>query len=246
MSKCSLSRVSSGIAATLLWIASFGMANAILVRGSIDPIFGGSGTLAGIYWTADVTFNVDGSCLSTIASSISMTGSCTISGLTATGTVNDSVDPTINVNYLATPSFSPTSLDLAVDSSLNVVGIGSSPIGFGTVSLPGLTPNYNTTANLWVQFFMPTETLASQADLIATLCQTLTQGPRDYFDSHTIASNDSVCDQVSACPGTDPTSGTKSVRGDVAITQAPEPGSLALVLAAMLVCWPLLRRRQSR
>ena len=228
MSKSYRSIIGSSLAAALLWLASTGSADAILVRGSIDPVFGTSGTLSGLYWTADVSFNVDGSCLAAATEDIL----CSISGLTATGTVNDGTDGVMNVNYLATPSSPPTQMDLAVDANQQVIGIGSAAIGFGTVGLPAL----QTVANLWVQFFLPVFntdgviTTPSQGELIATTCST------------TIPT---VEPSVVCTPAGDPAAGMTSVPASVVITQVPEPSSLVLMLVALLTGWPLLRPRHS-
>lgn len=226
----------SGFAMAVLWGLGLGSANATLVRGSIDPTFGGSGTLAGIYWTANISFNVDSSCLAAATQDIS----CAITGLTATGTVDDGTDGTVPVNYLATPMSPPSSVDLAVDASHNVIGIGTMPIGFGTVTFPALSE----VANLWVQFYLPVFngdgviTTASQGDLIATLCTPELDYSLTFLD-------DWRCSSSGTCtPSTDPTTGDTSVRHDATIVTVPEPGSLWLIFAALAVMLPLVLQQK--
>ena len=234
----------------LVWLAGVGTANAILVRGSIDPQFSTSGTTLGdLYWTADIEFDVAAGCLKP------GTVTCSVSSLQVSGTVqykpsSGTPGPVLKVDFLTFDPSPPTSLSLAVNSENTIVGIGSSAIGFDSVDMrPPLD-----IGNVWVQFFLlgtdpnfPNATFAS-GGLIVQPCTGGTD-PDENRESATAEENENEDhESIGACnASTSPDGGfASSVLGRVTIAQVPEPGSAWLVIGALLAAVPLVtRRRQS-
>lgn len=234
----------------LLWLSAVGTANAILVRGSIDPQFSSSGTLANLYWTADVAFDIGSGCLSP-----DTTVTCAISNLGVTGTLqyvpsSGTPGPVFNVDFLTFDPSPPTSLSLAVDSQNTIVGIGSGPIGFDSVDMRPL-PDIG---NVWVQFFLPgtdpnfpNSTFAS-GGLIVQPCIGGTD-PDEDRESQIAEEHENEDDEsIGACNASTSPDGalTSSLLGRMTITQVPEPGSAWLVAGALLIAAPLVARRKLR
>ncbi|MDE2209637.1 MAG: PEP-CTERM sorting domain-containing protein [Betaproteobacteria bacterium] len=230
----------------LVWLASLGTANAILVRGGIDPQFTTSGDLVSLYWTAIIQFDVyDSTCLSP-----GTHYTCPISNLSVKGKLQDKPSgPIVPVDFLSNYSPPPYSLSLAVDSYDQIIGIGTGPIGYASVDMrPSLD-----IGNAWVQFFLPgsgpfSSSGLSTGTLIVQPCGTGSgTSEEDEVESQSAQNNENE-DRGDACnASTDPTTEsrlTSDVLGVVHITQVPEPGSLWLVLAALFVAAPLLARRK--
>ena len=246
MSKRFASIIGSSIAVALAWLASLGTANAILVRGSIDPPFDLSATgiyagLTDLYWTADIQFDVGSACLTSLASS--GPGNCLVSGLNVTGRLSSISTPANfqDVTFFTSPGVDSYLLDLAVNSSGLVTGIANDassatnvPFGYASANVPGGLFK----GNAWVQF-----TLDGDAQLMVTLCRPL-ETPKIYFPDN----SDEGCDVSTSCvASTDPTTGSKGAGFDrVAFTQVPESGSLWLILAALSAGWLTLRPRHRR
>lgn len=241
--------VGPGLAVALVWLASLGTANAILVRGGIDPTFSTTGALADLYWTALIQFDLAPSCLSPSSTVI-----CPISNLSVTGTLQykpspGTPGPVLPVDFLSHDLSPPTSLSLAVDGSDQIIGIGSDPLGYASVDMrPSLD-----IGNVWVQFFLPGSDPNFPHSTVGTgglIVQQCTSGSSDANEeedneSETAQENENE-DGGDACnAGTSPAGGlTSSVLGVVNITQVPEPGSLWLVLGALFFAAPLLARRK--
>jgi hypothetical protein len=232
----------------LLWLAGLGTANAILVRGSIDPQFSTSGTLAELYWTADVVFDIGSGCLSPDS-----TVTCAISNLGVTGTLqyvpsSGTPGPVLNVDFLQYDPSPPTSLNLAVDSQNSIIGIGSGVIGYAGVDMrPSLD-----IGNVWVQFFLPgsdpnfQDATFASGGLIVQPCIGGTDPDEDresqIAEEHENEGNESI----GACNASASPDGalTSSLLGRMTITQVPEPGSAWLVAGALLIAAPLVARRK--
>lgn len=238
----------------LLWLAGLGTASAILVRGGIEPQFSTSGNLMDLYWTANIQFDIGSSCLSP-----DTTVTCAISNLSVIGTLqyqptSGTPGPLFNVDFLSHDASPPTLLSLAVDSSNQIIGIGSDAIGYAAVDMrPSLD-----LGNVWVQFFLPgqdsnfPDSNVGTGGLIVQQCQsTVGANPSgtendDITENQNAANNENEDDGLSLCDAsTSPTGGAaSSVIGVLQITQVPEPGSVWLVLGALFVAAPLLTRRK--
>jgi hypothetical protein len=249
MTKRFASIVGSSVAAALIWLASVGSANAILVRGGIDPAFdllasGQYAALSDLYWTAEIQFNVDANCLSP-----GNDVTCVVSGLDVTGRLSSISTPSNfqDVTFFTSPGPNSYSLDLRVNGSGQVTGVANDvsplttnvPFGFAGANIPNLL-----NGNTWVQF-----DLAGDAQLIVALCEPLTQ-PDNYSRTHSrtnfFSTSSGECGPQATCvTSTDPTTGNSGTGFHaVTFTQVPEPGSLWLILAALSAGWLTLRPRR--
>ena len=239
------------IGMALVWLAGVGTANAILVRGSIDPQFSTSGTtFADLYWTADIEFDIGAGCLVP-----DTTVTCSVSNLQVNGTVqykpsSGTPGPVLNVDFLTFDASPPTSLSLAVDSQNTIVGIGSDAIGFDSVDMRPLLD----IGNLWVQFFLPgtdpnfPDSTFSSGGLIVQPCIGGTDPDENHESAIAEEHENDEQESIGTCnASTSPDGGlASSVLGRVTITQVPEPASGWLVVGALLVAAPLVARRKLR
>lgn len=234
-----------GFAATVasVWVAGFGDANALLVRGSIDPLFNASGIDGNLGWTAAISFDVASNCVAPNTTlSIASNPAC-FSNLSVTGTLYDHgngdavLDSNVDFQQNPTVPAIPLALTIGIDGAGIVNTIDTSIIGYYSASTSLFT------GNLWIDFFTNGDG-TPQGDLIAQLCDPILLLDSSTFD-RIRSFDDENCDHPAAC-ATTPVGGITSAVALVTITQVvPEPG--ALWLAALGLCMiPVMRRRARR
>jgi hypothetical protein len=222
-------------AAAVMWFATAGSANAITVRGFVDPDFGGdaTGELAGAYWTAEIQFSdADGSCVENDGPN----QTCVFDpgSLVVTGTLTeDGGSITAPLNFLFTGPV-PTTININVVGGV-VTAIDTGQLGptaqFTTDTLQGFA---------WIDFgFGNSESIApSLAELLIQLCP-----PTETFSS--LSEFEDWCHvSPDECSATSPQ--FTSDLAAVTIAQVPEPGMLWLLLAALPLGALMRRRSQMR
>jgi hypothetical protein len=228
----------SGVLVAGLWLASHGVADAIVFKGVIDPQFqGGStpATSADLAWSAEVLFDLEN-----CAASVGLTTCGTMDLLSATGTLYDVADP--NHTPVSTPSIltyysgapNPSFIQSVLfDSNGDVIGLNTSLIGETIASAGSFLPPDGTSA-LWLQFFAPNPNIIFLAEL----------SPPTGLGGYLIVSPCSGPSTDLSCPSSP---GDDAVRSDAATVQfsaVPEPGSLLLTMVA-LASVGFIRRRRS-
>jgi hypothetical protein len=209
------------------WVASFGNANAILVKGHIDPLFGGSGVFSGVYWTGLLEFtDSDNSCVSGANADGVHTCTPDAGSLSVTGTLQLGPDTAV-LDFL----FGAPTPVITVNVVGGVItGIQTGPIGptdlFSLGSLQGFG---------WLDFESN-----SMAQLLLQLCPPLS----DFASFSTFSSSHSYdCEPSADCtPNIQLT--TASDPAVVTIEQIPEPATALLLLGALAAGW-IVRRRSA-
>jgi len=229
------SRIWSYCGAIGIWIASAGLAQAIIYKGVIDPTFHATDTgLTGseMGWSAEIVFELDG-----CPPDLLVPESCTTMDLlTATGTLYDKDDPSTPVSTPASLDFLPSGPNSALINNVvfssdgSILGLNTNPIGFAFATTD---PAYllNGSANLWLQFFAqaPVITLASFDGPPATGGYLIVTNPCTFSEGG------------SSCP--DPSTGVFSDTAQVQFEPIPEPGVAWLILSAMVAVQLTYRRR---
>lgn len=216
------------------WVASFGNANAILVKGHIDPLFGGSGDASGVYWTALLEFtDSDNSCVSGANADGVHTCTPDAGSLSVTGTLQEGANTAV-IDFL----FSSTSPTITVDVQGGVIqAIQTGPIGptdlFTLGSLQGFA---------WIDFEFGSafdSDNASMAQLLLQLCPPSS----DLVSVSTFGSGHSYdCEPSADCTPTAPTDFSDPAL--VTVEQIPEPATTLLLLGALAAGW-IVRRRSA-
>jgi len=227
-------RIACAAAVALSWLVGIGTANAIIVRGFVDPLFGGSGVENGMYWTAEIEFqDADNSCVASDGTNITCTPDA--GSLSITGTLQQQVPgpfgPVVPVDFL----FSAADPVIKLNVSGGVItGIQTGIIGptdFTTVSGPDIQ------GFAWVDFEFGSGDSPSVANLLFQICPPVTVPDTRSFSF----SRYNDCTPSADCTPNSELADT-STTATVRIEQIPEPGMLWLVVAAMSAGW-LARRR---
>ena len=225
-----------------VWLAGFGQANALLVRGSIDPLFNASGIDANLGWTAEISFDVASNCVAPSTTlSIAANPAC-FSNLSVNGTLYDHgngdavLDPSVNFQQNPTIPAIPLALTIGIDGAGIVNTIDTSIIGYYSASTSLFT------GNLWIRFFTNPDG-TPQGDLIAQLCDPILLSSLSTFDRIRSFEYEN-CDHPTACLTT-PVGGIASADALVRITQVPEPGALWLVALGLFMI-PVVGRSARR
>jgi hypothetical protein len=214
------------------WAASFGNANAILVKGHIDPLFGGTGVTSGIYWTGLLQFtDADNSC---IASDGVHTCAPDAGSLSVTGTLQLGADTT-TLNFL----FAGPTPTITVDVVGGVIqAIQTGPIGPTDLFTLGSLQGFG-----WLDFEFGSafdSDNASMAQLLLQLCP-----PLSDLTSFTTTSGrrSEDCNPSADCtPNIQLATGSDPALVTIEQIQVPEPATALLLLGGLAAGW-IVRRR---
>jgi hypothetical protein len=212
------------------WVASFGNANAILVKGHIDPLFGGSGVdTSGIYWTGLLEFtDSDNSCVSGPNANGVHTCAPDAGSLSVTGTLQLGPD-TAAIDFL----FGGPTPVITVNVVGGVItGIQTGPIGPTDLFTLGSLQGFG-----WLDFES-----GGMAQLLLQLCPP--PPPSDFVSLSTFSSYHSYDCEPSADCTPNMQLATRSDPAVVTIEQIPEPATTLLLLGALAAGW-IVRRRSA-
>jgi hypothetical protein len=224
--------------AAVMWLGAFGTANAVFVRGIVEPAFTDDGsTTDGLDWTATIGFDVGAECLVP-----GVTTCYSVSNFSLTGELTFNSE-TIPLDFgLFPPNPIPSPIDLEVDSSGIVTGIGTPEVG--------PSAHWAFTSSLgdgyaWIKFNLPshegTNGAFSSADLFLQFCNDL-----GLLPSISLLSYEDDCFPATVCGANRGAADQSQVFAHVEISQTPEPGSLLLLLGALSASWFVRRRQQLR
>jgi MYXO-CTERM domain-containing protein len=223
--------VKSCAAIALLWLAGLGTASAIVIRGSVDPIFDFGGSFGNIDWTATIQFSdADASCVSGLNATDPVGHPCLFDPgtLSVTGTLTDSSSDNAPLTF-ATSDSTPVSIrtSAGITTAIDTPAL-SLPAGtfFTLGSIHGF-------ATVDFSFGSGGDGPASIATMTLQQCSLSSDDYSYSLDRWTTA----ACTPFGA-PST-------SAAASVTVSQTPEPGVLWLALTAVAGVW-LVRRRTSR
>jgi hypothetical protein len=215
------------------WAASFGNANAILVKGHIDPLFGGSGVASGVYWTALLEFtDSDNSC---IAADGVQTCTPDAGSLSVTGTLQEGANTAV-VDFL----FGGSTPTITVDVQGGVIqAIQTGPIGPTDLITLGSLQAFG-----WIDFEFGSF-FDSDNDSMARLLLQLCPPPSDFASFSTFSSSHSYyCQPAADCTPNFQLVTEFSDPALVTVEQIPEPATALLLLGALASGW-IVRRRSA-
>jgi len=201
--------------AAVLLLAGMGTASGVVIRGNADPLFGNGGVLNNIYWTSQIEFDVDASCIAGTGS-----GSCAATNMSVIGTLGPNVSTTtVNLTF----SNEPVSVNLTWVNGI-VTGINTSPIGPSQFfSYSGSVAGF-----AWIDWGIGGD--GTLAELLIQNC--LTEVSTTQIPSFSLSSYQDDCGPVAEClPSLELAQNSVATR--ITITQIPEPGILLLLVVGL-------------